>query len=373
MILDAAGPGSRPSALRRAAALVWLPIVVAAAYLGQPRLPVTPLAIAATAVACLGWVVMAARIERPAWDAAGLVATAAGGCVLSVLAGTWSTSVTFCFVAVGAAGARLSRWPAVALTAATSLTLALTIANGELVPSLLVTLGLVSVMLIGMSRRDARRRAEEQELARAAETRATEEHARAAALAERARIARDLHDVLAHSLSALAVQLQGARLMLQRDGAPADTVAQVERAHRLATEGLAEARRAVHALRSGPVDLPTALRALAADHPGATLDLADDLPEVSAEALDTLVRTTQEALSNARRHAPGAPVTVRLGQVDGEVELEVTDVTGTRPDPGTGGYGLVGMAERAALVGARLDAGPTEDGWRVRLTVPVAP
>ncbi|WP_433508473.1 sensor histidine kinase [Pseudonocardia halophobica] len=372
-MLDAAGPGSRPSVLRRAAALVWLPIIVAAAWAGTPRLPVTPLAVAATALASAGWVITAARIERPGWDPAGLVATAAGGCLMAALAGSWSVSVAFCFVAVGAAGARLGRLPAVALAAAVSLTLALTIARGELTESLLVTLGTASVLLLGMSRRDAHRRAEERELARAAETRAAEEHARAAALAERARIARDVHDVLAHSLSALSVQLQGARLMLQRDGAPADTVAQVDRAQRLATEGLAEARRAVHALRSGPVDLPTALRVLAADHPGATLDLADGLPEVSPEARDTLVRTTQEALSNARKHAPGAPVTVRLRSAGGEVELEVADVTGARPDPGAGGYGLVGMAERAALVGARLDAGPTEDGWRVRLTVPVAP
>ena len=85
-----------------------------------------------------------------------------------------------------------------------------------------------------------------------------EEHARAAALAERTRIARDVHDVLAHSLSALAVQLQGARLMLLRDGAPADTVAQIERAQHLASEGLAEARRAVTALRTARSTSPTA-------------------------------------------------------------------------------------------------------------------
>ena len=93
------------------------------------------------------------------------------------------------------------------------------------------------------------------------------EHTRTAALAERARIARDVHDVLAHSLSALAVQLQGARLMLLRDGAPADTLAQVERAQRLASDGLAEARRAVAALRTEPVDLADGLRALVADTP----------------------------------------------------------------------------------------------------------
>src|SRR6185312_15601790 len=122
----------------------------------------------------------------------------------------------------------------------------------------LALLGLAGVLLLGMGRRESVRREEQRELQLVSAARVQEEHARAAALAERARIARDVHDVLAHSLSALSVQLQGARLMLQRDDAPADTVAQVERAQRLATEGLAEARRAVHALRSGPVDLPTA-------------------------------------------------------------------------------------------------------------------
>ena len=83
---------------------------------------------------------------------------------------------------------------------------------------------LAAGFLLGLGRRESRKRAEQRELAMASAARANEEHARAAALAERSRIARDVHDVLAHSLSALAVQLQGARLMLIRDGASPDTV-----------------------------------------------------------------------------------------------------------------------------------------------------
>src|SRR5205814_10328870 len=97
---------------------------------------------------------------------------------------------------------------------------------------------------LGLNRRPRLARIEQTELALARAQTATEEHARAAALAERTRIARELHDVLAHSLAGLALNLQGARLMLIRDGASPDAVAQVERAQKLAAEGLEEARKA---------------------------------------------------------------------------------------------------------------------------------
>jgi signal transduction histidine kinase len=161
--------------------------------------------------------------------------------------------------------------------------------------------------------------------------------------------------------------------MLLRDGAPADTLAQVERAQRLASDGLAEARRAVAALRTEPVDLADGLRALVADTPDATLEIDGTPADLTATAQETLLRTAQEALTNARRHAAGAPVSVRLSHRDGATELEIRDRTGTPPPPPKGGYGLVGMAERAALAGAELDAGPVEDGWRVRLRLHPTP
>ena len=83
-----------------------------------------------------------------------------------------------------------------------------------------------------------------------------------------------------------------------------------------------------------------------------------------------MLRTAQEALTNARRHAAGAPVSVHLRHRDDATELEVRDRAGAPPPAPTGGYGLVGMAERAALAGADLSAGPVEDGWRVLLRLP---
>jgi signal transduction histidine kinase len=219
-------------------------------------------------------------------------------------------------------------------------------------------------------------RLEQMELALAREQTAREEHARAAALDERARIAREMHDVLAHSLSALSLNLQGARLMLTRDGASQQAINQVERAQRLAAEGLTEARRAVSALREdtvpaarGIADLVTSAR-LETGTPTEFI-LTGSPKNLSASAEATLFRTAQEALSNSRKHAPGAPVRVELSYLADRVELTVTDEQRRRPTAGpSGGYGLTGMRERAELIGGQLELGPTETGWRVHLVVP---
>ncbi|MFC6155431.1 sensor histidine kinase [Kribbella jiaozuonensis] len=234
--------------------------------------------------------------------------------------------------------------------------------------------GVVALTLAAVNRRSREQRLEELEVSLARKQAAIEEHERAAALAERARIARDVHDVLAHSLAGLSLSLQGARLMLVRDGASAEAVEQVTRAQGLAAEGLAEARRAVAALREDAVpdvralgDLVTAYRL----ESGATaeFDVEGTPRELSADVMSTLYRTVQEALANTRKHAPGAPVEVRLSYGD-VVSLSVEDRPGKRPDRAApGGYGLVGMRERADLVGGSLEAGPTSTGWRVELKV----
>jgi len=246
--------------------------------------------------------------------------------------------------------------------------------NGlTLVASLAILLALTMTTFARRTRVD---RLEQMQLALAREQAAQEEHARAAALAERARIAREVHDVLAHSLSALSLNLQGARLMLTKEGASEQAQEQVRRAQRLAAEGLAEARRAIAALRDDPVPAARAIADLVSGsrlETGTPTDLhIDGTPrELPSAAEDALFRTTQESLSNARKHAAGAPVEVRLAYLDGRTELTVTDHLGHRPaDPNPGGYGLTGMRERAELIGGELWTGPTDDGWQVRLVVP---
>ncbi|HEX9338874.1 MAG TPA: histidine kinase [Pseudonocardiaceae bacterium] len=235
---------------------------------------------------------------------------------------------------------------------------------------------LVAVTMGAIARRSRGERLEQMEVALARAQAAREEHAKAAALAERARIAREVHDVLAHSLSALSLNLQGARLMLAKEGASELAQEQVRRAQRLAAEGLAEARRAVAALREDPIpaaraiaDLVTSARLETGTPTELTVEgVPRDLP---GPAEDTLYRTAQEALSNARKHAAGAPVHVLLAYRDGSTELTVTDHQEHRPaNAVAAGYGLTGMRERADLIGGELRTGPTDDGWQVRLVVP---
>ncbi|MEU4525968.1 sensor histidine kinase [Amycolatopsis sp. NPDC024027] len=235
---------------------------------------------------------------------------------------------------------------------------------------------LAVIVLMGLNRRTRLARIEQTELALARAQTANEEHARAAALAERTRIARELHDVLAHSLAGLALNLQGARLMLVRDGASPDAVAQIERAQTLASEGLAEARKAVAALREDAVGVERAIADLLAAYrldsgARADLEIKGGPRELDPSVGTALVRAVQEALANTRKHAAQAEVDVTLHYAAGSVELTVADRQGRRPPAApAAGYGLRGMGERVALLDGRLESGPGEDGWRIHLTVP---
>jgi signal transduction histidine kinase len=206
-------------------------------------------------------------------------------------------------------------------------------------------------------------------------------HVESVALAERGRVARDMHDVLAHSLSALALQLEGARLLARERGADPEVVAAVERAHHLAAGGLAEARQAIGALRGDELPGPERLPALAdafAEHSDArcSLDVTGEPRELSSEARLALYRTAQEALTNVRRHSAAQRVEIALRYAEDGTTLLVRDFGPGAPVavPGGsangGGYGLTGMRERAELLGGRLSAEPTADGFRVELWLP---
>jgi signal transduction histidine kinase len=206
--------------------------------------------------------------------------------------------------------------------------------------------------------------------------------ARSAALAERGRMARDLHDVLAHSLSALALQLEGARLRARDRRADPEVVDAIERSHHLAANGLAEARQAIAALRGDELPGPERLQALAdafAEQTGAacTVTVTGTPGAHGSEQRLALYRTAQEALTNARRHSAPERVEIRLDHAADGTTLAVQDFGSPQPvavparDGGHGGgYGLTGMRERAELLGGRLSAGPTADGFRVELWLP---
>jgi signal transduction histidine kinase len=227
----------------------------------------------------------------------------------------------------------------------------------------LMFLGYVGVFFVAMGSR-------ERELLRASE-------ARNAVLAERAHIAREIHDILAHSLTAQIVHLEGARLLLERDGDRQQISDRVDRAQRLARSGLEETRRALAALRGDAPAPDEALAALAEEFRAATarpcdIEIIGPSRDLSAQASVAIVRTAQEALTNVRKHAPDARVVVRLRYLPDAVELEVIDSGATAPTevlPGSG-YGLVGMRERAELIGGTLEAGPVKGGFRVFLRLP---
>ncbi|MBE1537930.1 sensor histidine kinase [Actinomadura algeriensis] len=199
-----------------------------------------------------------------------------------------------------------------------------------------------------------------------------------AVLAERSRIAREIHDILAHSLSAQVVHLEGARLLLSRDGDRVQALDRVERARNLARSGLEETRRALATLRGEIPEPREVIAELAEDFYVSTgrpcdVQVTGTARELSAQAGLTVVRTAQEALTNVRKHAPGARAHVCLRYLKDTVELEITDTGGTEPglDLGGGGYGLVGMRERAELIDGTLETGPNGKGFRVALRVPV--
>lgn len=235
----------------------------------------------------------------------------------------------------------------------------------------LTSLGLAlagyTVRLDAEARGTTHRLLEQERAARKAE-------AETAALTERARIAREIHDVLAHSLSAQTVHLEATRLLIERGAEPEVVLERVIAARRMAREGLAETRQALSALRGDMAPVEDFLRELVASE-GARLEVAGESRGLPAEAGLAVRRVAQEAMTNVRKHAPGARVALRLEYRPDEVELEFRDFGGRAPvDNSLGasgsGYGLRGMRERAELLGGALDAGPAEEGFVVRLRVP---
>jgi signal transduction histidine kinase len=225
-----------------------------------------------------------------------------------------------------------------------------------------------------------RERQSQRLLAQMEETRDAE--LRAAALTERQRLAREVHDVLAHSLSGLVVQLEGARLLALSDPAGGRLASTIDRAHQLAKSGLEEARRAIGMLRDeelpGPDKLAALARSFQADT-GVPCRYAEtgDPAELRPAVKLALYRVTQEALTNIRKHAHPERVEVRLEYLRDGVSLTVQDFAALDGAPSAGhlgafggGYGLTGMRERAELLGGTLTAGPTGHGFRVLLRIP---
>ncbi|HET7018518.1 MAG TPA: histidine kinase [Streptosporangiaceae bacterium] len=201
----------------------------------------------------------------------------------------------------------------------------------------------------------------------------------AAALGERQRLAREMHDVLAHSLSGLLLNLETARLLADRGGADQQVGDAIGQASRLAKNGLEEARRAIGMLRGDELPGPERLVRLAAEFErdsGVACQLAVTGRErdLNADGRLTLYRVAQESLTNIRKHTCAARVEIRLAYEPGGTRLAIEDFGTTGPHTaeadGTG-YGLTGMKERAELLDGTLTAAPTDNGFLVELWVPI--
>jgi signal transduction histidine kinase len=225
-----------------------------------------------------------------------------------------------------------------------------------------------------------RYRRELQERAASAE-REREQLARIAVHEERASIARELHDIVAHSVSVMLVGVRGARDVLRAaPDAADDTLARVERS---GEQSLAELRRILallrepaHTAESRPQPSLAELDELVASYRAAGLPvrlevIGEPMPLPSGVEL-SVYRIVQEALTNALRHAEPTNVTVTLALRDGCLELEVVDDGRPKPPVATTGQGIVGMRERVALLGGELDTGQREGGgFRVAARLPV--
>jgi signal transduction histidine kinase len=212
---------------------------------------------------------------------------------------------------------------------------------------------------------------------------AREEQTRAAALAERSRIASELHDVLAHALSGAAIQLQAARKLAEREDATPPMCAAIDRAGDLVRDGLANARQAVGALRGeelpGVSHLESLIRSFRDDmQANVRMSVQGEARTLPADAGLALYRGAQEALTNVARHAPGAAIDVGLTYDADHTTLRVEDRVAPAPaaDIGEGlagvggGRGLAGLRERVERVGGSVQAGPTDEGWLVEVVVP---
>lgn len=212
--------------------------------------------------------------------------------------------------------------------------------------------------------------------------------ARQALAIEQRRIAREVHDVVAHSLSVTALQLTAARMAAEQ-GDLAATRAALDDADRLTRASLADLRRTVRLLREAGAagdqaerahDVPAALPGLAdvAELAGSfraaglAVAVHADVPAGAADPLIELVayRVVQEALTNATRHQADPRVEVTLTVRDEALVVEVTS-QGERRGADGGGHGLVGMRERVEAVRGRLQAGPSPEGWRVAAALPL--
>jgi signal transduction histidine kinase len=370
--------------LRPLAPLV-MAIVLGAAFVAHPSPGLTGEHLAVTlglGVFSLGGAGALTTLRRAAALNIAFIAVLLLGSLMLLWVQPDGTSIAGIFVAVSLLAGRVHWHLSVPIVASGLLMLAVVFAiesKGSLTSALLnaVMLGaFYGVLLLAMRLGEANELAEqlliELERSRAAE-------ARAAGLAERERLAREMHDVLAHSLSGLMLQLEAARMLAAGNPADGRLPEVIDRAHHLGKTGLEEARRAIGMLRGDDLPGPERLDGLAAQFEEdraipCAFTVTGEQHELGPEARLALYRVAQEALTNIAKHANPQRVELHLAYEPGTTRLTVEDFAATDEPHSTpvdgGGYGLTGMRERAELLGGTLTTATTSSGFRVELAVP---
>ena len=382
------------NAIVRVVGYIWLGLV---AFVLFPPSRVAAAAVQAACYAIVGLAIVALTVIdlRPAaaryrgrWQPAllGVIAVAAG--FASGTGDGASALIVFALVAAMMAAGEISFTSGVAVAAAGSLAVAVSgLVSGASIEVLLgFPLLVVSGLVIGNNRGAYRVQAEQAALLLAQRDRLEAEQRRADLLDERARIAREVHDVLAHSLGALGIQIQAARAVLTDRGDVAKAAEMLETAQRMAADGLVETRRAVHALREDNLPLAEQLARVSDTHAErfsvpASFDTGGTPRPLPPDAIVALLRVAQESLVNAAKHAAGQPVSVRLDYDPAAVRLTVRNELASSqgadgiPELSTvnGGYGLTGMRERLRLLSGSLQAGRRDNEWIVTAELPGSP
>ncbi|WP_294180623.1 sensor histidine kinase [uncultured Schumannella sp.] len=294
--------------------------------------------------------------------------------------------VALAFAVVGAVvrGARGWAWASIAAAWVGTLSIALLLGYNAWTPGRVAatTLGILIVMGVGEGLRTRVERAREYE-------REQRERRQTEVQAERVRIARELHDVLAHSLSQINVQAGvGLHLMERQPEKAADALASIKETSKSALDEVRAVLGVLRAERGAELGVPLVpepdlerLEALAASvaASGLRVTLDDRLShEVVPKPVQLAIyRVVQESLTNVQRHAQGArSVTVTLERRGAHIQLQVVDDGAAAPGPASesGGRGLLGMRERAELLGGHLTAGPgAQGGFRVQAEFPLPP
>jgi signal transduction histidine kinase len=389
--------GDRQRQALRPLGVVFLAVVVTASAQAHPgpALHGAGLAVALLLVVYAAAVLTAVSVgwarRGPAAQAAVIALIGGCGVALAVLQPHGPVEIA-ASLGVWIAAVRLPAVPAA--VAAGAITAALAVAVGlteQPAAQSAVTAVLLCLLLAvtGQFIRRGRQSQDRTELLLAQLQDAREAEAAAAALAERSRIAGELHDVLAHSLSGLAIQLQGARKLAGREAVSDGLRAAIDRSAELTKAGLTDARQAVSTLRGGQLPSLDQLSTLVEDFrrdtgTEATLRVDGMSRPLPAEASLALFRGAQEALTNIARYAPGAATAVTVSYQAGRTVVTIEDRVGPAgagpgpvPAPGSGlladvggGHGLTAMRERAQRAGGAARAGPTAGGWLVELEVP---